>query len=151
MYLHTHWTACRSFFESYILIGSMKLILQTVILTCTCILMSWVRIPPEATLFFIFPLSQVSFFLSFFHFFLSFYISYNIMYLDLVWLAKFWMMNVYLWMKSVMFSLVCTLKIVWHLRYACTYTCIYMYMHLHVQYMHTCICTQTHILTSYKG
>ena len=38
---------------------------------------SWVRIPPEATLIFIFLLPQVSFFL---FFFLSFYISYNIMY-----------------------------------------------------------------------
>ena len=38
---------------------------------------SWVRIPPETTLIFIFPLPQVSFFLSFF---LSFYISCNIMY-----------------------------------------------------------------------
>ena len=43
---------------------------------------SWVRIPPEASLIFIFPLPQVSFFLFFFFsFFLSFYISDNIMYM----------------------------------------------------------------------
>ena len=85
LHVHTHWTACSSFSESYILIGSMKLILQTVIFTCILIWCDYQSV--ECT---------------------------------------------FEW-KVVM---VCTLKIVWHLRNACTYTCIYMYMHLHVQYMH---------------
>ena len=102
-----------------------------------------VQIPPEATLIFIFPLPQVSFFL-------SFYISYNIMYMYVYntylpsayiykctcacWLHPFLIHLVYLCL-----SIYSTVNELVHVHFVhCTCTYMYMYIaHVHVQYF-TC-------------